>query len=70
MENDKKSGVPKYMECDELKKRGNTDIRAKSENTWKKRLFSILIKNMQVRKILTAESYFSGVITSVTIEKQ
>ena len=30
----------------------------------KKRVFSILNKNMHVRKILTAESHFSGVITS------
>ena len=51
-------------------KRVNTDNRAKGENSMKKRVFAILNKNMQVMKILTAESYFSGVITSVTIEKQ
>ena len=67
MENDRTSVEVKYTECDELKKQ--TDIRAKSEKNMKKRVFSILNKNMQVREILTAESYFSGVITSGTIEK-
>ena len=55
------------MRCTE-KANAEIQIFVVKEKTHEKTVFLDLNYSMQVRKILTVESYFSGVITSVTIE--